>query len=168
MVKLCLILITSVIVSGLVAQQPDSGLMPQKKALLVYDAIDTSSKIYIETFRKQLDERGIPFDEAVVAKSGKSDVAKYEYVFVYSRVMGLNMISPVKKWLGSLTSLKDKKIFIFVTANRWFDKDNLKQVVALVNKRGGTIVDAVSIATQKLSSEQKSESVVRQVEKVSP
>ena len=148
------------------AQPSDSVQLPVKKALLVYDSVDVMTQIYIETFRTQLVNAGFSLDEIALLKSENKDPAQYEYVFLYSRVMAFNFVSPVKKWLSSLKTLKDRQVFVFVTANRWFAKDNFKQIVELVNKRQGTLVDAVSTATKDLNSDQKMQAVKTHLEKL--
>lgn len=162
---LCAILLTAGLLFTSWSAPVDSVQLSFKKALFVYDSIDVMTKIYIESFKAELAKSGVSFDEIALFKSQSKDPANYEYVFIYSRVMAFNFVSPVKKWLNSLETLKDKKVFVFVTANRWFAKDNLKQVAELVNKREGTLVDAISTATKDLSSQQKTAAVIKHLDK---
>lgn len=126
-----------------------------KKILFVYDKIDESSKFYVENFRGQFKENEIEFEEFAVDSSNGVDLSEYGKILVFSRVMAFNMASTVRKWVHSKLDLKDKELFIFVTAGKWFYKGHRKDLVKHAEKNGGTVVDAVSMATEKLSEEEK-------------
>ena len=159
-------LVLAALVFGLQAQSSDSSQSSIKKTLLVYDDCYAKSQPYIEFFRNEFGKTGIAFDELSLKKNGKKVPADYEVILIYSRVVAFNMASPVRTWLKSLKTLFNKKVFVFVTANRWFEKTNMQQIVKLVSDRGGEVVDAVSTATGKMSTEQKKESVAKQVAKI--
>jgi len=165
MISIRVFLLVAMIFVGAQAQQELSAASV-KRSLLVYDSIDSKSEFYIKTIQKQLSKAGIVFDEVAVAHGTIKNFEVYESIMIYSRVMGFNLISPVKKWLNTEKSLANKKVFIFVTANRWFEKNNLAEISKLVTSRGGTIVDAVSSATDKMTVDQKVKSVETQVLKI--
>jgi menaquinone-dependent protoporphyrinogen IX oxidase len=148
------------------AHSNDAEQMTVSKTLFVYDSLDKDTKIYIEAFRDQMNAKKVQFDEMVLSKSKTVDVSPYETIVIYSRVMAFNLRSPVRKWLRSVKKLQNKKVYIFVTANKFFEKKNLKDIVKLVAKSDGEIIDAVSMATGKLSEEQKAQSIAEHLVKL--
>ncbi len=125
------------------------------EVLFVYDKVDESSRFYVENFREQFRVHEIDFEEFVVDSSSLVDISEYGKILVFSRVMAFNMASTVREWVHSKLDLKDKELFIFVTAGKWFYKGHRKDLVKHAEKNGGTVVDAVSMATEKLSEEEK-------------
>ncbi|MBD3347312.1 MAG: hypothetical protein GF401_19830 [Chitinivibrionales bacterium] len=146
--------------SCILSAQSDSGSPsgPQK-VLLVYDDNDTTSAVYIKTMEKELDSKGFSVTKAPLDQSSPNNLSSYEYILVHSRVMAFNMMSSVRKWLKQQKDLNNQKILIFTTAAKWFQKKNMTEAVKIIRKRGGDVVDAVSMATGDWSKEQKVESV---------
>lgn len=144
------------LLSFLAAQSAADTIAKQSpRVLFVYDTLDTDIAPFIEEYRRQMNEKGIAFDEARVKESADVDLSPYERIAIYSRVMAFNMASPVRKWIRSVRSFQKKKLFIFTTANRWFEEKHLRQLVDAAKKRDATIVDAVTMATKDLTREQK-------------
>jgi len=134
--------------------------------LLVYDSLDKSTQIYIETYRTEVQKAGFTLDELVTRKPAAADLSKYSYILIYSRVMAFNMMSPVRNWLKAQNSLKNSNICIVTTASKFLEKNNSNDLVNLVKKKNGTLVDAVAAATKNLSSGQKADLVVKHIEKL--
>jgi hypothetical protein len=88
------------------------------------------------------------------------DLAKYRAVLVHGMVMAFASKSPVRDWLKAERRLEGKKVFLFVTANRWFLDKLYKQLGDLLMKDKAGAVDAVSAATKKMDAAAK-ESAVR-------
>jgi len=149
---LCTILIAAISLS---AQSKDSLNLSFSKALVVYDKVDTVTKLYLDALRNQLQKKGVHFDETAVEEKGKKSVDGYHTICIYSRVRAFTMDSPVKKWISSLASLQNTKVYIFVTANRWLYDTHLNQIIKAVKDKNGTVIDAVTEATKDLTKEQK-------------
>lgn len=152
-----------VMVTGISA----SGNEQKTKALFVYDKVDENSKFFVECFRTQLQNAGVQFDEYAVDSSDKKDISAYLHFFVYSRVMAFDMASSVRKWVHGEKGFDGKKLFIFVTAAKWFFEKHKNDLVTHAAQRGGTVVDAVSMATGKMSEERKVEEVRTHLSKFS-
>lgn len=165
MKPLYLLTFAAIFASSPYAQSADTAKAAASRVLFVYDKVDESSAFFINAFRDQLKKADVAFTEAAIDSSKVTDLAPYDHLLIYSRVMGFNMISPVRSWMASIKDLASKKVHLFVTANRWFAEDNKKQLVTLSSKRNG-VVDAVSMATQKMTSEQKIQAVTAEVAKV--
>ncbi len=130
-----------------------------EQLLFVYDTIDESSRFFIQAIRDRLRETAFVIDEVAVENADVDSVGKYDCIVVYSRVMALNMRSPVRKWIRSKKDFKKTRMVIFVTANRWFEEKRRKELTALAGRRNATVVDAVSMATNTLTAEQKRRAV---------
>jgi hypothetical protein len=147
----------------------DAAAVPQAKVLFIYDKIDKGSRFYVDAFKQELGRKARTVEEAAVESTpSAADPSSFRYLVIYSRVMAFNMISPVKKWIKQLKSLKDKKIFLYVTSNRFGHEANLKSLLKLVGQRGGIVVDAVTMATNKMSEGQKRAAIAKHLEKLTP
>jgi len=145
------------------------------KALYVYDEVNEQSEPYIANFRAALSAAGVAFDEVTAAElaSGTSgvDLASYDRIIVHGMVMAFNSKSPVRDWLKKKPDLSGKKVSLFVTANRWFLvtanrwflKNLYGQLTDLVEKDGGNLVDAVSMATKSTTDADERAAVDAQV-----
>ena len=80
--------------------------------------------------------------------------------------MAFAMKSPIRDWLKSNPKIKNKKVVILVTANRWFLDKLYEQQIKLLKKQEAQIVDAISSATKELDDKQKRELVKKFVEGV--
>ncbi len=85
----------------------------------------------------------------------EKDLAKYSSVVIYGAVQAFNMKGPIRDWLKTNVDISGKKVYLVVTASRWFLKDYFNQLKAALAKKNANVVDAVSGATQKMSDEDK-------------
>lgn len=137
-----------------------------KKVLFVYDVVDERSGFYIDAFRKALAKTGHDISEVAVEKGTVEDISSYDVLVVYSRVMAFNMMSPVRKWLKKHGSFKGRKLFLYVTADRLFHKAHCRGLIKLVKKREGVVIDAVTMATNKMSDEDKVRTIGTHLQKL--
>jgi hypothetical protein len=141
-------------VSSYSYSQTDSSLI-STKALLVYDTIDSKTKIYIDTYRKTAADAGIALKEISLKHATIADLSEFDCLLIYSEVMAFNMMFPVKKWLKTVKGIENRRFFILTTAAKFLDENNLNELTGIVNKNKGIIVDARSSATGKLTEAQK-------------
>jgi hypothetical protein len=130
------------------------------KVLFVYDTIDKASAFYVETIRENLKKALFQVDEASSGGLRQKDPSQYRHVVIYGMVMAFNLKSSVRRWLKSQKSLENKNVFIFVTANRWFNENLRKDLAKLATKKRATVVDAVSMATNKVNDAEKREKMM--------
>lgn len=142
------------------------GSQPAGKILYVYDEVNDSSRPYIGYFKASLVAEGIAFDEATASQVPSMDLAKYRAVLVHGMVMAFAAKSPVRDWLKTERRLSGKKVFLLVTANRWFLDKLDGQLRELLAKDGAAPVDAVSAATKKLDADAKEAAVKGLVAKI--
>jgi hypothetical protein len=137
-----------------------------QKVLYVYDEVNKNSELYIGYFRKAFNEAGVVFDETAVADIKGKNLADYRAIVMHGMVMAFNSKSELRDWLKTSPDLKDRKVSLFVTANRWF-LDNLnRDLTGLLKKDGADVIDAVSQATKNLNEEGKMALVRAQVNKL--
>jgi menaquinone-dependent protoporphyrinogen IX oxidase len=136
------------------------------KVLFVYDTITKPSAFYVETIRENLEKESFQVDEASSSALRQKDPSQYHQIVIYGMVMAFNMKSSVRSWLKSQKNLENKKVFIFVTANRWFDENLRKDLAKLATKKNATVVDAVSMATNKVSDAEKREKMTALIAQV--
>ncbi len=125
--------------------------------LFVYDIEDEDSRFFISTFRNALDRSYVQYEECAVKENGKKDVSGYDHIVMYSRIMAFNMMSPVRKWVKSVKDFDGRQVHLFVTCGRWFEEKHREGLVNALQKRNAEAVDAVSTATEEMSSKEKKE-----------
>jgi hypothetical protein len=125
--------------------------------LFVYDIEDEDSRFFISTFRNALDSMNVQYEECAVKENWKKEVAGYDHILVYSRIMAFNMMSPVRKWVKSVKDFDSKPVHLFVTCGRWFEEKHREGLAKAIEKRNGGVVDAVSAATEHMSTKKKKE-----------
>jgi len=138
----------------------------EPSVLFVYDTLDDKSSFFITAFRDALKGMPVTVDEAAVEHPVKKEVAAYDAVVLYSRVMAFDMKSPVRTWVEQQKSFNKKKVFLFVTANRWFQEKHFAKLLDMLKKRDATVVDAVTLATKDMTDEKKKAKVRECVGKV--
>lgn len=143
----------------------DAGSGAQK-VLYVYDEVNKNSEPYIGYFRKAFNEAGIAFDEVAVADIKSKNLADYRAIVMHGMVMGFNSKSEIRDWLKTSPDLKNRKVSLFVTANRWFLANLYRDLTGLLKTEGADVIDAVSQATKKLSEDDKLALVRAQVSKL--
>jgi len=153
------ILLPAVLLFALPSQATDTLDATPAKVLFVYDTIDKLSSFYVNTFRENLKNESFQVDEASAAGLRQKDPSQYDQIIMYGMVMAFNMKSLVRKWLKSQKSLENKQLFIFVTANRWFNENLRKDLEKTASQKHATVVDAVSMATNKVSEAEKREKI---------
>jgi DNA topoisomerase IB len=136
------------------------------KVLFVYDKFGNGPNFYVDEFRKQLREKGNEVEETALDSSPVTDLSPYRFLIIYSRVMAFNMMSPVRGWIRAQKSFNGKELFIYVTADRLLNKTHRKGLLRLVKKRGGAVVDAVTMATHGMSEAQKREAIAKHLAKL--
>jgi hypothetical protein len=137
-----------------------------RKVLYVYDEVNKNSEPYIGYFRKAFTEASIAFDEASVADIKGKNLADYRAIVMHGMVMAFNSKSELRDWLKTSPDLKDRKVSLFVTANRWFLDNLYRDLTGLLKKDGADVIDAVSQATKNLNEEGKMALVKAQVSKL--
>jgi hypothetical protein len=142
------------------------GTEGPSKVLFVYDKTDRVSTLHVDAFRDGFKKNGSSVIETAVDGKTKTDVLHGQTVVLYSMVMAFDNISPVRAWLKKQKPLNGKRVYVFVTANRWFYKKHLKQLIAIIRNQGGEVIDGMTMATSKMSREQKREAVMKMVGKV--
>ena len=153
------ILLPAVLLFALPSRAADTLDVTPAKVLFVYDSITKPSAFYVETIRENLKDASFQVDEASSSALRHKDPSQYSHIVMYGMVMAFNMKSSVRKWLKSQKSLENKKLFIFVTANRWFNENLRKDLVKLASQKNATVVDAVAMATNKVSEAEKREKI---------
>jgi hypothetical protein len=156
--KKILAVLYALIITGFVGAQTPGG-----KVLLVYDEVNVNSDPYVGYFRQALFAEGLAFEEAVAGSMAGKDLAAYDTVLIYGMVQAFNMKSPIRDWLKTKPGLENKRVSLFVTANRWFLKNLFVQLTKLLDRQKADVVDAVSMATKDLDDSAKAVAVKAQV-----
>ncbi|MBN1128287.1 MAG: hypothetical protein JXA71_04840 [Chitinispirillaceae bacterium] len=140
-----------------VARADDTAAVAAERILFVYDTIDKSNSFYVATLRELLVAEGYQVKEARAGELLQSGAGPYDRVVIYGMVMAFNWKSMVRDWMKAQTDLSNRKAHVFVTANRWFRENLLRDLVKLTKEKRATVVDAVSMATNKVSDADKKE-----------
>jgi|WetSurMetagenome_2_1015567.scaffolds.fasta_scaffold88704_1 hypothetical protein len=154
------IILTTIFLCVFPSRADDTLTTAHDKVLFVYDTITKATTFYVETIRENLKKESFQVDEASSGGLRQKDPSQYNHVVIYGMVMAFDLKSPVRGWLKSQKSLENKNVFIFVTANRWFNENLLKDLTKLATKKRATVVDAVSMATNKVSDAEKREKIL--------
>jgi hypothetical protein len=144
----------------------DSTSSSSEKILFLSDKTDKPARFFMDAFIEELTAAGFDFTETAVDGKSLVDLESCRNIIVYSQVMAFNNISPVSAWVKARKTLAGKRVYLFVTANRWFFGSRLKKLADLVLARGGVVVDAVTMATHKMTEEQKQAGVRTLVAKI--
>lgn len=141
------------------------GAEPMSRGILhIYDEVNENSSPYLEYFKEAYTNQGIDYHQVTVAELKNSDLEDYDTIVIHAMVMAFNMKSPIRDWLKTKPPLAGKKIFLFVTANRWFLDKLYGQLTELLN--GETKLDAISMATKELDGAAKNAAIQTQVSKL--
>ncbi len=143
---------------------PSTAQTPAGRALYVYDEVNKESEPYIRRFREALAARGIAFDEAAARDLKGRDLSPYDRIVLHGMVMAFNAKSPVRDWLKTGPNLAGKRVYLFVTANRWFLDKLFRELTDLLEKARAKPVDAVSMATKDADDGEKTAAVKAFVE----
>ena len=156
----------AVICSAVLLNAQDTDASSAGKVLFVYDKVDKGTKLYVEAYRENLKATGLPVEEAAVESTAVTDISPFGTIILYSRVMAFDKKSPVRDWLKKQKDLTGKSVFLFVTANKWMNDKNFQSIMEIVKGLKGNVVDAVSMATAKMSESQKRDAVAKHLEKL--
>jgi hypothetical protein len=150
---LCLSVFSAVFFAAFPASAGDTA--SAATVFFVHDSTQKQSAFYVNAVAERIRKSGRNFREESAEGAASLDASPYQVVVLYGMVMAFNFKSEVRHWLKSVESLKNKRVFVIVTANRWFKGHLLRDLVALSGERGATVVDAVSMATNKMSDTEK-------------
>ncbi len=142
-IRLFLLALAALVALPLAAQSP------APRVLFVYDEVNEQTEPYIAHFREAFTASGIPFDAAAAGNLKSRDLSRYEVLVLHGIVQAFNSKSPIRDWLKTKPPLAGKRVYLFVTANRWFLDNLFKDLNGLLEKNGAKPVDAVSMATKE-------------------
>ncbi len=140
--RLGMIVLLALIIVPLAAQSPSPRI------LFVYDEVNEQTEPYIARFRGAFTAYGLPFDEAAAGELKSRDLSRYDVLVVHGIVQAFNAKSPIRDWLKTKPAVTGKRVYLFVTANRWFLDNLFRDLTGLLEKSGAKPVDAVSMATK--------------------
>lgn len=158
MLKRILILSALTVIAAYVALPP-AAQAATSQALFIYDEVNDQTKPYLDHFRKAFASFGIKFDEAAAAELGSIQLSRYDIVVIHGIVQAFNMKSPVRDWLKTKPPIAGKRVYLFVTANRWFLDDLYRDLNSLLEKNGVKPLDALSMATKDTDDAAEGETV---------
>lgn len=127
---------------------PLAAQAPAARVLFVYDEVNEQTEPYIAHFREAFASSGIAFDEAAAGDLVSKDLSRYEVLVLHGIVQAFNGKSPIRDWLKTKPPVAGKRVYLFVTANRWFLDNLFRDLTGLLEKTGAKPVDAVSMATK--------------------
>ena len=156
-------LITSILTAGF-TQATASGT--SKKVLLIYEESNENINPWLAIFRSGFNSKGISVDEKTAAEISGNISSSYDLICIYGAVMAFTAKEPVRDWLETGPDLSERKVLLFVTANRWFLDKYTGQLQTLLEAGNADIVDTVSSATKDLTDEEKDMIVNRQIEQI--
>lgn len=133
---------------ALIIALPLAAQTPGPRVLFVYDEVNEQTEPYIAHFREAFASRGLTFDESAAGDLKSRDLSRYEVLVLHGIVQAFNSKSPIRDWLKTKPPLAGKRVYLFVTANRWFLDKLFKDLNGLLEKSGAGPVDAVSMATK--------------------
>lgn len=136
---------------------------PESPVLFIYEESNENIDPWLERLRSDLDSRSIAFEEISASELAGADLSPYGAIFLYGAVMAFTFKEPVRDWLDSGPDIADRKVSLFVTANRWFLDKYTGQLQTRLEKNGAETVDVISSATKDLTDEQKSELAAKAV-----
>jgi len=134
--------------AAVLAAYPLAAQAPAPRTLFVYDEVNDQTKPYIAHFREAFAASGILFDEAAAGDLKSRDLSRYDVLVIHGIVQAFNGKSPVRDWLKTKPAISGKRVYLFVTANRWFLENLFRDLSSLLEKSGAKPVDAVSMATK--------------------
>jgi len=142
-VRLALILLAALTILPLSAQPAPPRI------LFIYDEVNEQTEPYIAHFRDAFASSGMTFDETAAGDLKSKDISRYDVLVLHGIVQAFNAKSPIRDWLKTEPAVTGKRVYLFVTANRWFLDNLFKDLTKLLEKSGAKPVDAVSMATKE-------------------
>ena len=164
--RLIMFVVSIIAATQVIAENSTDTVSENAEVLFLYDKIKGVSMVHVNAFRDAFKTTGITVEEIAVDDKSTIDLIPCPTIVLYSMVMAFDNMSPVRAWLKRQKSLKGKRMYVFVTANRWFYKKHLKKLMRIVKNRGGEVVDGMTMATHAMSGDEKREAVNTFVSKV--
>lgn len=135
------------------------------RLLYLYDEVNEQSEPYIAYFEDAFARAGLDYDAASAAQAASLDLSRYDRIVVHGMVMAFNSKSPIRDWLRKKPDLRGKRVYLLVTANRWFLDRLYGQLVELLQADRADQVDAVSMATKDMDATSEAAAVRERVDK---
>lgn len=126
------------------------------KILFVYEEPNEQISPWVELFKKTFAGQNRSVEYAASADVFKKDITSFSSVVIYGAVQAFTFKGPVRDWLKTDVNLAGKKVYLIVTASRWFTEDYFKQLKKELTKKNAETVNAVSAATAKMTDNDKS------------
>ena len=162
MKKIVILLVMSVLIlSGIFAENPASGT--SKKVLLIFEESNENTDPWLARLRAAFASNNIQFDEKSAAQMSGTEMSSYDLIYIYGTVMAFTGKEPIRDWLKTGPAVDGRKIFLFITANRWFVDKYTGQLTDLLEDGNADIVDTVSAATKELTDEEKDRIIALQM-----
>lgn len=134
--------------------------------LFVYEEKNEQIDPWVKRFSDALGAENKKIDIVSSAEIKGKSLSQYSSVVIYGVVQAFTFKGPIRDWLKSGVDLTGKKVYLAVTANRWFLKDYFKQLQDGLKKKNAEVVNAVSGATEKMSESDKQAFVKKFVETI--
>lgn len=157
------------VVSGLilcVTGYSRSDTIDTAKTLFLYEEKNEQIDQWVKRFSDALRAENKNVDVVSVAEMKEKSLSQYSSVVIYGVVQAFTFKGPIRDWLKTCVDFTGKKVYLAVTANRWFFKDYFNQLSDGLKKKNADVVNAVSGATVKMSESDKLAFVKKFVEKI--
>lgn len=132
-----------------------NGTDSNTSTLFVYEEKNEKIDPWVNRFKDAFGADSGNVEFLACAEMKGKDLTKYSPIVIYGVVQAFNFKGPIRDWLKTIVDLSGKKVYLVVTANRWFLKDYFNQLKAALTKKNANVVNAISSATQKMSEEEK-------------
>jgi major membrane immunogen (membrane-anchored lipoprotein) len=143
-----------------------SNTIDTDKTILVYEEKNEQIDPWVKRFSDALGAGNKKIDVVSSAEMKGKSLSQYTTIVIYGAVQAFTFKGQVRDWLKTGVDLTGKKVYLAVTANRWFLNDYFKQLKDGLTKSNAEVVNAVSSATQKMSESDKQAFVKNFVEKI--
>jgi len=132
-----------------------SASQPSPTVLFIYEAKDKQIESWLSLFKEEMQASNLKADFFLPSELAEKDLTAYDVVVIHGAVKAFTNLEPIRDWLKTKVDLSEKKVHLFVTANRWFLEKYFNQLKNLLSKKNANVVDAVSSATKNLSGSDK-------------
>jgi major membrane immunogen (membrane-anchored lipoprotein) len=121
------------------------------KTLLLYEEKNEQIDPWVKRFSDALKAVNKKVDIVSTAEIKGKNLSQYTTIVIYGVVQAFTFKGPIRDWLKTDVDFTGKKVYLAVTANRWFLNDYFKQLQNGLKKSNADVINAVSGATQKMS-----------------
>jgi peptidase E len=153
--KRLVFLITSILICAQGAYSNDTLTNGGNTILFVYEEANEQIDPWVELFKKTFTGQNRSVEYVASADVTKKNIASFSSVVIYGAVQAFTFKGPVREWLKTDINLAGKKVYLIVTASRWFATDYFKQLKKELTKKNAETVNAVSAATAKMTDTEK-------------